>query len=186
MSLFDTVRDAFSFEGKAVQGTAVVSAIPGNRDSAPEIYGTTMGRTGSRFAAASAKRQLESFGSGTDKAMDWVADCMGVIAETIAHADWHLEDMEGRTAPKTRAAAEKHDRLADPWLVQLLEEPNANQSWEELIELYAIDRQDPGQQGHPLERAEPARRPPRRRRHRHGAARLRRRDRADGYQGQLL
>lgn len=140
MSFWDDAREFLSFEGKAVQVGTVASAIPGNRDAAPEIYGTTIGRSGSRFAAASAKRQLESYGSGTDKAMDWVADCMGVIAETIAHADWHLEDMEGRTAPKTRAEADKHDRLADPWLVQLLEEPNGYQSWEELIELYAIDR----------------------------------------------
>lgn len=137
MSILDSLRGAISFEGKAV-GTSV-APIPGNRDSAPEIYGTQIGR-GSRFAAGSAKRQLESFGSGTDKAMDWVADCMGVIAETVAHADWHLEDNEGNLAPKTRAEAEKHGRLADPWLVQLLEEPNGYQSYEEVIELYAIDR----------------------------------------------
>jgi HK97 family phage portal protein len=99
-----------------------------------------MGQTGSRFAAASAKRQLESFGSGTDKAMDWVADCMGVIAETAAHAAWHLEDNEGNTTPRTRAEADKGARLADPWLVQLLEEPNGYQSWEEVIELFVIDR----------------------------------------------
>lgn len=99
-----------------------------------------MGRTSSRFAAASAKRQLEAYASGTDKAMDWVADCMGVIAETAAHAAWHLEDYEGNTAPRTRAEAEKNARLADPWLVQLLEEPNAYQSWEEIIELFVIDR----------------------------------------------
>lgn len=72
--------------------------------------------------------------------MDWVADCMGVIAETAAHAAWHLEDYEGNVAPRTRAEAEKNARLADPWLVQLLEEPNGHQSWEEVIELFAIDR----------------------------------------------
>lgn len=133
-----TIRDALSFEGKAVGAR---SAIPGSRDTAPEVYGTQLGRvSGSRFAAASAKRQLEAYGSGTDKAMDWVADCMGVIAETAAHADWHLEDYEGNTAPRTRAEAEKGARLADPWLVQLLEEPNGYQSWEELIELFVIDR----------------------------------------------
>lgn len=128
----------FSFEGKAADPRG---AIPGSRESAPEIYGQANGRaSGSRFAAASAKRQLESFGSGTDKAMDWVADCMGVIAETAAHAEWHLEDYEGNTAPRTRAEAEKNQRLADPWLVQLLEEPNGYQSWEEVMELFVIDR----------------------------------------------
>lgn len=132
-----TIRNALSLEGKAVGSRA---AIPGSRTSAPEVYGTTMGRTGSRFAAASAKRQLEAYGSGTDKAMDWVADCMGVIAETAAHAEWHLEDYEGNPAPRTRAEAEKGARLADPWLVQLLEEPNGYQSWEEVIELFVIDR----------------------------------------------
>lgn len=138
MSMWDTVRSALSFEGKAANANG---AIPGLRESAPEIYGQSNGRaSGSRFAAASAKRQLESFGSGTDKAMDWVADCMGVIAETAAHAAWHLEDNEGNTAPRNRSEAEKNQRLADPWLVQLLEEPNGYQSWEEVIELFVIDR----------------------------------------------
>lgn len=138
-SPLELLRDALSFEGKAVG--APNGVIPGPRTSAPEVYGTTLGRiSGSRFAAASAKRQLESYGSGTDKAMDWVADCMGVIAETAAHAKWHLEDYEGNTTPRSRAEAEKGARLADPWLVQLLEEPNAYQSWEELIELFVIDR----------------------------------------------
>jgi len=133
-----TLRSALSLEGKAASGRAI---IPGSRKSAPEIYGAQMGRTGgSRFAASSAKRQLEAYGSGTDKAMDWVADCMGVIAETAAHADWHLEDYEGNVAPRSRAEAEKGARLADPWLVQLLEEPNGYQSWEEVIELFVIDR----------------------------------------------
>lgn len=139
-SPFATLRSALSFEGKAAGAVGRPAPIPGARDSAPEVYGAQMGRTGSRFAAASAKRQLEAYGSGTDKAMDWVADCMGVIAETAAHADWHLEDYEGKTTPRTRAEAEKGVRLADPWLVQLLEEPNGYQSWEELIELFVIDR----------------------------------------------
>jgi len=139
-SPFATLRSALSLEGKAAGVRS--SAIPGLRESAPEVYGTQTGRatSGSRFAAASAKRQLEAYGSGTEKAMDWVADCMGVIAETAAHADWHLEDYDGKTAPRTRAEAEKGTRLADPWLVQLLEEPNGYQSWEELIELFVIDR----------------------------------------------
>lgn len=137
-SPFARLRDALSFEGKAADARGV---IPGSRESAPEIYGQAHGRgTGTRFAAASAKRQLEAYGSGSDKAMDWVADCMGVIAETAAHAAWHLEDYEGNTAPRTRAEAEKGARLADPWLVQLLEEPNGYQSWEEVIELFVIDR----------------------------------------------
>lgn len=137
MGLLSSARSLLSLEGKAAGPNRV---IPGRRESAEEVYGTTMGRSGSRFAAASAKRQLEAYGSGTDNAIDWVADCMGVIAETAAHAAWHLEDYEGNTAPRSRAEAEKSQRLADPWLVQLLEEPNAYQSWEELIELFVIDR----------------------------------------------
>lgn len=141
MAFWDRVRDSLSLEGKALPATyAGTPAIPGARDTAPEIYGTSYGYSNSRFAAASAKRQLESYGSGTDKAMDWVADCMGVIAETVAHAAWHLEDYEGNVAPRCRAEAEKGARLADPWLVQLLEEPNGYQTWEEVIELFAIDR----------------------------------------------
>ena len=137
MAIWDSVRAALSLQGKAAESRAV---IPGARDSAPEVYGAQAGRTGGRFAAASAKRQLEAYASGTDKAMDWVADCMGVIAETAAHAAWHLEDYEGNVAPRTRAEAEKGARLADPWLVQLLQEPNGYQSWEEVIELFVIDR----------------------------------------------
>lgn len=136
MGVLNSIRAALSLEGKAV---APRRAIPGRRDTAPEVYGTTAGRSGSRFAAASAKRQLEAYGSGTAQAIDWVADCAGVIAETAAHAKWHLEDYDGNAAPRTRAEAEKNARLADPWLVQLLEEPNGHQSWEDLIELFVID-----------------------------------------------
>jgi len=57
MAIWDSVRAAFSLQGKALGSRAV---IPGARDSAPEVYGTQTGRTGSRFAAASAKRQLEA------------------------------------------------------------------------------------------------------------------------------
>jgi HK97 family phage portal protein len=140
MSMWDSVRGALSFEGKDVGAVTARSVIPGARNHAPEIYGATGGRPNSRFAGASAKRQLEAYGSGSERAMDWVADCMGVIAETAAHAKWHLEDYEGTTTPRTRAEAEKGARLADPWLVQLIEEPNGYQSWEELIELFVIDR----------------------------------------------
>lgn len=156
--MLDRLRTALSLEGKAAGAQRV---IPGARESAPEVYGATLGRSSARFAAASAKRQLEAYGSGTDKAMDWVADCMGVIAETAAHAAWHLEDYEGNVAPRSRAEAEKSARLADPWLVQLLEEPNAYQSWEDLIELIVIDRYITGDafiykrgedaSGHPLQ-----------------------------------
>jgi HK97 family phage portal protein len=140
MAFWDTVRASLSFEGKALSASGRTSAIPGSRDSAPDVYGATYRRSNSRFAAASAKRQLEAYASGTDKAMDWVADCMGVIAETAAHAAWHLEDYDGKVAPRSRADAEKGSRLADPWLVQLLEEPNGYQSYEEVIELFVIDR----------------------------------------------
>jgi HK97 family phage portal protein len=132
------ISPAHIFAGKAV---ATAPAIPGNRDYAPEIYGRSFLRMGSgKFGAQAAKRQLEAYGSSSDKAIDWVADAVGVIAETAAHADWHLEDQNGHVAPRTRADAEPNARLADPWLVQLLEEPNAYQSWEDLIELFVIDR----------------------------------------------
>lgn len=138
MGIWDSVRGTLSLEGKALP--ARPGAIPGLRQAAPDVYGASYGRSNSRFAAASAKRQLEAYASGSDKAMDWVADCMGVIAETAAHAKWHLEDYEGKVAPRARAEAEKGARLADPWLVQLLEEPNGYQSYEEVIELFVIDR----------------------------------------------
>lgn len=137
MGFIDSARSLLSLQGKAVAPNA---AIPGSRDFAPEVYGTTQGRPSSRFAGASAKRQLESYGSGTSIAMDWVADAMGVIAETAAHAKWHLEDNEGKPAPRTRAEADANARLADPWLVQLLDEPSGNTTWEEVIELFVIDR----------------------------------------------
>ncbi len=137
MSFWDSMRSSLSLAGKAA---GPLDTIPGERHRAPEVYGAGISRSGSRFAAASAKRQLEAYGSGTDKAMDWVADAMGVIAETAAHAAWHLEDWDGNVAPRNRAEAEKGARLADPWLVQLLEEPNGYQSWEEVIELLVIDR----------------------------------------------
>ena len=63
-----TLRSALSLEGKAAG--ARLPAIPGQRDRAPEVYGTTLGRTSSsRFASASAKRQLEAYGSGMERSV---------------------------------------------------------------------------------------------------------------------
>src|SRR6201996_1947783 len=139
MALLESLRDFASLDGKAA-GT--LDAIPGPRDYAPEVFGTTLtsSNNGSRFAAGNAKRQLEAYGSGGERAIDWVADAMGIIAETGAHAEWHLEDYEGTPTPAHRAEAEPNARLANQWLVQLLEEPNPYQTWDQLMELYLIDR----------------------------------------------
>lgn len=148
-----------SLEGKAVLG---LDTIPGSRDSAPEVFGATFSSTsGSRYSGTSARRQLESFGSGHNRAIDWVADAMSVIADTAASAEWHFEDAEGEEVPCTRKDAEKSQRLADPWLVQLLEEPNAWTTWEELVFLVWVDKYITGDafiykrgespDGHPLE-----------------------------------
>lgn len=142
MSRFSEALSVFNptsqLEGKAV---APLSAIPGARDSAPEVFGTTLTTTaGSRYAGASAKRQLQVYGAGASESIDWVADALDIIADTAAAANWHFEDYDGTEIPRNRKEAEKHARLADPWLVQLLEKPNAWQSWEDIVKLVFIDK----------------------------------------------
>lgn len=157
LSIFSPSR---ALEGKAV---APPPAIPGDRQSAPEVFGTTLSTTaGSRYSGASAKLQLQVYGAGGSTSIDWVADALDIIADTAATAEWHLEDYDGNPMPRNRKEAEKNARLADPWLVQLLEEPNGYQSWEEIIKLVWIDKYVTGdgfiykrgehpETGHPLQ-----------------------------------
>jgi HK97 family phage portal protein len=146
-------------EGKAV---APLPAIPGDRASAPEVFGHSLSTTaGSRYSGASAKRQLQVYGAGATESIDWVADALDIIADTAAAADWHFEDYDGNEVPRSRKEAEKHARLADPWLVMLLEQPNAWQSWEDIVKLVWIDKYITGDgfiykrgeslEGHPLQ-----------------------------------
>lgn len=137
-ALSSVFAPAGRLEGKA---GAPLDAIPGDRDFAPEVYGSTLSTTaGSRYSGANAKRQLQVYGAGASESIDWVADALDIIADTAAAADWHFEDYDGNSIPRSRKEAEKHARLADPWLVQLLEEPNGWQSWEDLVKLVWIDK----------------------------------------------
>lgn len=161
------ISDALAFisPSRALEGKAVapVPTIPGDRTSAPEVFGTTLSTTaGSKYSGASAKRQLMVYGAGSSESIDWVADALDIIADTAAAADWHFEDYDGNSIPRNRKEADKNARLADPWLVQLIEEPNGYQSWEDLVKLVWIDKYVTGdgfiykrgehpETGHPLQ-----------------------------------
>lgn len=85
---------------------------------------------------------LESYASGTQYAVDWVFDAITLIAETAATADFNLIDPtseESKPLPKTRAEADRHERLAPQDLVNLLEHPNPWTDRTEWLELLIVD-----------------------------------------------
>jgi HK97 family phage portal protein len=92
------------------------------------VFGANTG-AGTRFAAASAKRQLEAY-AGKNDAIDIVMSGLNVIGETASH---------GKKIPKDREEADANERLAPSDLIELLEHPNPYMDYEEFIELILID-----------------------------------------------
>lgn len=95
-------------------------------------------RTRTPFGQREAARHLESYG-GVHDAIDWVMDCVRLIAETSSNAEWHFEK-DGEKFVTHRTPDTPSDvKEAPMMLTKLFEEPNPYMSYEELIELTIID-----------------------------------------------
>lgn len=93
--------------------------------------------TGGRLSVLGAREHLGAYGG--ENAIDWVMDCLDLIAQTASSAGYHFE-REGQTLVplKTdKTAADIEEAPQD--LVNLLRYPNPWQTWQELIELMVID-----------------------------------------------
>lgn len=112
--------------------------------AARDVYGTAPSIHTGGYAAGSARRQLEAYASGNQRAIDLVADCLDVICDTVATADWYLDDPTAQDhsklrVPKHRYEADPNQRLAPPELVELLENPNPWMDYGEWVALSWID-----------------------------------------------
>lgn len=121
-------------------GTKALDTYDDVSRGSDRIFGAGPTVSMSAFGSSTARKQLEAYGAGTNNSIDWVADALEVITETASSAEWRLIDPDtGKAVPRNRAEAEPNERVADPYLVGLLERPNPWLSWEELVELVWID-----------------------------------------------
>lgn len=88
-----------------------------------------------RLAGTNAKRYSEAYG-GSD-AIDWVMDCVELIAETASNAQHYFERDGKRLA--TDDTADEYDEKAPADLVNLFDQPNPFMDYTELIELAVTD-----------------------------------------------
>lgn len=110
---------------------------------APEVFGRGIPTTrAGRFTQGAAARYMQTYASGNENAIDWVADAITLIAETAATADFNLYNTgskERKPIPKRRYDADSNEHIAPQDLVNLLERPNPWTTWEEWIELLIVD-----------------------------------------------
>lgn len=114
------------------------------RGGGAAIFGTNHHGYSGEYSGGTAERMLEAYGAGRERSIDLVADCLEVIGQTVASADWYLENPTAQTReaariPKYRYEAGDHERIAPSELVDLFTMANPWMEWGELIELTWID-----------------------------------------------
>ena len=103
------------------------------REPEPQLFAPAQH---SRIALKSAFTHLQTYAG--DDAIDWVYDCVTLIAEAVAGADYHFEAGGDRLV--TNLTEDEPDAEQAPSdLVRLLERPNPYASWKDLVMLLVID-----------------------------------------------
>ena len=94
---------------------------------------------GQKLTQRSARAHLSAYG-GTD-AIDWVMDCVNLIADTASNADYHFEKGGKKLVPEITPKLEGDDNIeeAPADLVHLIEQPNPWMQYDEMMELIVID-----------------------------------------------
>ena len=94
---------------------------------------------GQRLAARGTRAHLSAYGGA--EAIDWVMDCVGLIADTASNAEYHFEKGGKQLVPEVTPKLEGDDNVeeAPADLVSLLEQPNPWMEYAEMIELTVID-----------------------------------------------
>ena len=98
------------------------------------------GRDGRRvgFSQREAPRHLQAYG-GRQDAIDWVMDCVRLIAETASDAEWYFEQKGERLLNHEGPQSPYGMKAAPMMAVKLFEDPNPYMGWSEHIELTIID-----------------------------------------------
>lgn len=89
------------------------------------------------FGQREAGRHLAAYGGSVD-AIDWVMNCVKLIAETASEADWHFE-RDGEKLVNHKGPLDRSVSEAPTMAVKLFEEPNPYMGWHEHFELTIID-----------------------------------------------
>lgn len=102
----------------------------------PSLYATT-GTPGRRLSNRAAGRHTEAYG-GKD-AIDWVADCVDLYAQTTSNAAYHFEK-DGKVYKIEKSEEDPDDVGEIPGdLASLFTAPNPYCDWTEHVELAVID-----------------------------------------------
>lgn len=94
---------------------------------------------GQRLTSRGARAHLSAYG-GSD-AIDWVMDCVSLIADTASNAEYHFERKGKTLIPEITPQDQGDDTVeeAPQDLVKLLEQPNPWMDYTEMLELSIID-----------------------------------------------
>lgn len=104
------------------------------RDFPPDpIYA---GSTTTRFTSRNAATHLSAYGG--EQAIDWVMDCVRLIAESASNAEYHFLK-EGKKLLPEKSPSDPKNPTVDEDLAALLREPNPYMDYTELVELTVID-----------------------------------------------
>ena len=123
------------------QETKAIASHPHLLTRDPVVIRNDRGVRGARrvsFQQPEASRHLAAYGGNGDS-IDWVMNCIRLIAETASDAEWHFEkdgvkllNHKGKDSPFGMEEA-------PPRAVSLFESPNPYMDWAEHIELTIID-----------------------------------------------
>lgn len=100
--------------------------------------GTAQPRQRPKLSQREAARHLQAYG-GRNDAIDWVMNCVRLIAETAAAAPYHWEKDGEIFVPKADPTNPQAKSAAPQPLVDLFEQPNPYQDWTEFLQLLIID-----------------------------------------------
>jgi HK97 family phage portal protein len=105
----------------------------------PVVLSGPISKRGS-FSQKTAARHLSAYG-GKHDAIDWVMNCVRLIAETASNAEYHFEKKGTKYIPEWERAADTPEEVKDAplMLAKLFDEPNPYMGYHELLELTIID-----------------------------------------------
>lgn len=121
---------------KAIPAHPALLGLPAAQ--APLTSSTILPQRRQPFGQREAHRHLQAYGGRTDS-IDWVMDCVRLIAETGASAEWHLEK-DGEKYVTDKGPNTPDGMKEAPFLLgKLMKAPNPYMDYEEFLELIIID-----------------------------------------------
>lgn len=124
--------------------TLGLAPAPQQKSLTPADYAVTgpvlhNNHPGQRLTNRSARAHLSAYGGA--EAIDWVMDCVSLIADTASNAEYHFERQGKELVAEIRPKDDGNDDIeeAPQDLTKLLESPNPWMGYAEMLELTVID-----------------------------------------------